>query len=180
MNAQLAAVLALVRRYPFATACLFVAILCGAGSWWLWDRVKQLEVTHKERSKEGEAMLSLLVGGSTQRQELANLTEATRRMDENLVVESNLAQNYWYFFKLEEQTKAKLPELHQLNSPITDNSPLFRRVPYTLRVVGTFEQVYGFIAGIESGPRLAKITAFNFTRGTSVVVDLNLEMLGRK
>ena len=129
-------------------------------------------------------MLALLVGGSTQRAELETVRDATHRIEENLVVESNRAANLWYFYKLEEQTKARLPELHQINSPTTDKSPLYRRVPYTLRVTGLHEQVGTFLQGLETGPRLVKITGFNYARtdptGATLALDLSIELLGKK
>ena len=130
-------------------------------------------------------MLTLLVGGSTQRQELAAVREAARRIEENLVIESNLPENAFYFYKFEEQSKAHLAELHPVSSPATDSSELFRRVPYTLRVTGTYEQVLNFLSAIESGPRLANITAFAFSRREAtgsggVSLDLSLELLGKK
>ena len=129
-------------------------------------------------------MLALLVGGSTQRAELEVVRETTRRIEENLVVEANLAENLWYFYKLEEQTKARLPELHQLSSPTTDKSPLYRRVPYSLRIAGSYEQVAAFLLALETGPRLVKITGFNYARaeavGSAMALDLNVELLGKK
>src|SRR5205085_11142970 len=127
------------------------------------------------------AMPARLVTDSTQRQELAAVHEATKRIDDNLLIEGNLAENYRYFYKIEEQAKARLPELHQLNSPPTDTSPIFRRVPYTLHVAGTYEQVSTFLLAIEPGPRLANVTGFNFARGRgdAVTLELTVEMLGR-
>ncbi|MSU66365.1 MAG: hypothetical protein EXS38_09755 [Opitutus sp.] len=129
-------------------------------------------------------MLSLLVGGSTQRQELAAAHEIARRLDENLVVEENLAENLWYFYRLEEQTKARLPELHQLSSSPTDASPLFKRVPYTLRATGNYEQVASFLLALETGPRLVNITSFNFARTganrAGLALELSIELLGKK
>lgn len=180
MSPQLASLVALIRRYPYCAICFFVAVACGGSSWYLWGSVKDLQVVLEDRSKEGKGMLDTLVGGSTQRSELAAVREVTRRIDDNLVGEA-LAENYWYFFKIQEQAKAQLPDLHELNSPINGNTPLFRRVPYTLRATGTYEQVASFLLAIESGPRLAKITSFGFTRNNaSVTLDLSLEMLGKK
>lgn len=129
-------------------------------------------------------MLALLVGGSTQKQELEAVRAAIRRIEDNLVVEANLAENLLYFYKLEEQTKAKLPELHQLSSPNLDKSPIYRRVPYTLRVSGGFEQVSAFLLALETGPRLVKIITCGFARtdvsGSNIVLDLNLEVLGKR
>lgn len=175
---------ALIRRWPYCAGCLVVVLGCAIGVWFIRDRIAELQQVHAERTKEGEAMLATLVGGSTQRAELEAVKEATRRIEENLVSETNIAENYWYFYKLEEQTKARLPELHQLNSPSTDKSPLYRRVPYTLRITGGYAQVASFLLALETGPRLAKINSFTYARadaaGASMTLDLALELLGKK
>ena len=179
-----AGVLTLIRRWPYCVACLLLTIVSAGGLWFVRGEIAELQLVHAEKTKEGEAMLATLVGGSTQRTELEAVREATRRIEENLVIEANLPENLWYFYKLEEQTKARLPELHQLNSPSTDKSPLYRRVPYTLRIAGSYGQVASFLLALETGPRLAKITSFNFARadaqGAALTLDLSLELLGRK
>jgi Tfp pilus assembly protein PilO len=180
----LAGLFGVMRRWPYCVACVIVTLLSLGGVWFLRDETERLRVAHADRTKEGEAMLGLLVGGSTVRQELEFAREATRRMEENLVVEANLAANLWYFYQLEEQTKARLPELHPLSSPTTDKSPLYRRVPFSLRLAGTYDQVAGFVRALETGPRLAKITNFNYSRsdpaGSTIAVDLNVELLGKR
>jgi Tfp pilus assembly protein PilO len=184
MNPQLEQFLQLLRRYPYCAACTLLTLALAGAAYYFSGQNTDLEVVRLDRAKEGEAMLALLVGGSTQRQELAAVREATRRIEDNLVVETNLAENAFYFYKFEEQTKARLPELHPLTSPASDTSALYRRVPYTLRVVGTYEQVSAFLFAIETGPRLANITAFGFSRrdteNVGVVLDLSLELLGKK
>ena len=184
MSAGLSGLMNVVRRWPYCIVCVGLTIASGGGWWLLRDRIAELHTVHSQRTKEGEAMLALLVGGSTQRAELEVVRETTRRIEENLVVEANLAENLWYFYKLEEQTKARLPELHQLSSPTTDKSPLYRRVPYSLRIAGSYEQVAAFLLALETGPRLVKITGFNYARaeavGSAMALDLNVELLGKK
>ncbi len=182
MSAQLAGLWAVIRRYPYCAACVLVTVLCGVGSWFMWGNVGELQTVLDDRAKEGKAMLETLVGGSTQRTELAAVREVARKIDDNLVGEANLAENHWYFYKIEGDTNARISGgLHQLNSPINDNSPLFRRVPYTMKVTGTFEQVAAFLLALETGPRLAKVTSFSFTRSNpGVSLELNLEMLGKR
>jgi hypothetical protein len=183
MNEKLVSFLTLIRRYPFAASCVLATIALAAGAWYFETHIEELEAAAEEQGNEGTAMLKLLAGGSTQRQELAFVRDITRRIDENLVIEGNLAENVWYFYKLEEQTKARL-ELHPLNWPNTDSSPLFRRAPFTLHLSGGFEQVIGFLLGLETGPRLVKITSFTFASrdagGNNVELELSLEMLGKK
>ena len=184
MNSQLAAFIALIRRFPFSATCVFLILGSGVGAYFLWDDIDVQEVARQDRAKEGESMLELLVGGSTQRQELDAVREATRRIEDNLVIEANLADNSWYFYRIEEQTKSHLLELHPQSSPTMDGATLYRRVPYTLRVSGTYEQVASYLLALETGPRLANITSFGFSRRdkdtTGVVLELTLELLGKK
>lgn len=184
MNPQLAAFGALLRRFPFASICVGVLIASGVAAWFLWDDIDTQELARQDRQKEGEATLELLVGGSTQRQELAAVREATRRIEENLIVESNLADNQWYFYRIEEQTKSNLIELHPQNSPPTGDAALYRRIPYSLKVAGTYEQVAAYLLALETGPRLANITSFTFSRRdkdpNALALELSLELLGKK
>ena len=185
MNPQLAAFLALLRRYPFAATCLLLVIGSGVGAYFLSDDIDVQEAARIDRAKEGEAMLDLLVGGSTQRTELAAVREATRRIDDNLIIEANLADNNWYFYKFEEQTKARLLELHPQSSPTMDGTTLYRRVPYSLRISGSYEQVAAYLLALETGPRLANITSFGYSRRDKdspggIVLEMTLELLGKK
>jgi Tfp pilus assembly protein PilO len=184
MNARLAQFFGFVRRYPYPTGCTILTIALAVTAWFLWDQNQTLELVRQQRAKDGEAMLALLVSGSTQRQELATAREVTRRIEDNLLIETNLAENSWYFFKLEQQTKARLPQVSQISSPINDHSTLYKRIPYTLRVEGNYDQVGAFLLGLETGPRLVAITGFSFTRrqadGSNLALDLNVELLGKK
>jgi Tfp pilus assembly protein PilO len=184
MNPKLAQVLTLVRRFPFAAIFLVLTLALAGAAWFFSGDVDEQELARLDRVKEGEERLKLLVGGSTQREELAAVREATRRIEENLVLETNTADNQWYFYKFEDQTKASLIELHPISAPTTDASSRYKRVPYSLRVSGTYEQVAAYLLAIETGPRLANVTAFSFNRrdkdSGKLVLELNLELLGKK
>lgn len=190
MNPQLAAFLSFLRRFPFASLCVVVTIVFGVGAWFLSQDVDEQEQARQDRAKEGEAMLELLVGGTAQRQELAIAQEAARRIDENLVLEKETVENNWYFFKLEEQTKARLVENRSQSAAGNDNSTLFKRIPWTLRVNGTYEQITSFLLALETGPRLVAVTAFSISRNAAgagsatdsgtLSMELNIEMLGKK
>jgi len=200
MNPQLEQFVVLMRRFPYCVACVVLTLALAGGAWWLWDDIDELETAHEATAKEGEGMLTLLVGGSTQRSELAAVRDIAHRIDDNLLVETSLVENNEYFYKFEARTGTHLVELHQMNSPITDTSALYRRIPYTLRVTGAYEQVATFLLDLETGPRLVNITGFSFSRqaassntrggsgrdapaetgASNVSLDLSLEMLGKK
>ncbi len=87
------ALMSVVRRFPLGAVCTLLTIILSISAWVLRGQIVELDTVRREREKEGEAMLELLVGGSTQRQELAFVKEVAKRIDENIVVEDNLAEN---------------------------------------------------------------------------------------
>jgi Tfp pilus assembly protein PilO len=176
--------LAVVRRHPLSALCGIICILCGFASWYIYGNMRWLELEHKQLSTDGDLMMATLITGPSIRTELEAVRDVTRRLDDNLVVEDNLAENLWYFYKIEQQTKARLLELHQLNSPISDSKSLYKRIPYSLRVSGNYEETAAFLYAIETGPRLANITLVDFRRvepgGLAVILQINVELLGKK
>lgn len=180
MSLQASDLSVVMRRYPYCAVCALIALLCGGGSWFLWGQNAELALVYQDRSKEGEAMLATLVGGSTQRAELAAVRDTSHRIESNLAGDA-LADNLWYFYKIEEQTKVRMPALHQLQFPPGGNDAMFRRVPYHIQIQGTYDQVAAFLLALETAPRLAKITSFTFGRSGQVInLELNLEVLGKK
>jgi Tfp pilus assembly protein PilO len=174
----------LLRRHTFCAVSTGVSLVLVVVIGLLGQWTVHLETEYRERAQTGEAMLSFLVTGPEIRRELAYAREAVRRIEENLVVETNLAENVWYFYKLEEQTKARLSDLRQLSSTPIESKLPYRPIPYRLRLTGTYEQVAGFLGRLETGPRLALISAFSFRRrdtgGPAVVLELEVELLGKR
>lgn len=184
-RADFTPLLVILRKHPFCVVSTLLTVILAVASWFLWGKVSELEALHQVRSQEGENMMATLVSGPPLRQELASVREYTRRIESNLVIEDNLAENLWYFYKLEEQTKARLPELRQLNASLPESGALYKRVPYSLKVTGTYAQVSTFLHALETGPRLAHISSYSFRRRDAagaalIALDLSVELLGKK
>ena len=176
--------IAVVRRHPLSALCALICILCGVACWYINGNMNWLEIEHKQLTQDADlAQASLISGPSVKQERLAALV-ITRQIEDNLVVEDNLAENLQYFYRIEERTKAHLVELRPLNSIISDSKSLYRRVPFTIRVTGTFEQVAAFLYRIETGPRLASITSLSIRRrepeSLAVILDMDLDLLARK
>jgi len=176
--------LAVVRRHPLSALCAIVCILCACACWYILGNMKWLEIEHKQISQDADlAQASLISGPSVKQERLAALV-TTRQIEENLVVEENLAENLQYFYKIENRTKSHVAELRPLNSIISDSKSLYKRVPFEIRVTGTYEQAVGFLYGIETGPRLASVTSLSIRRqepgGSSVTIDMDVDFLARK
>jgi hypothetical protein len=176
--------IAVVRRHPISALCAIVCILCGMACWYIAGNMKWLEIEHKQIAQDSDLAQSSLISGPSVKQERLAALVITRQIEDNLVVEDNLAENLQYFYKIEDRTKAHVVELRPLNSIISDSKSLYKRVPFSIRVTGTYEQAIGFLYGIETGPRLASITSLSVRRqepGAQVVIlDMDLDLLARK
>jgi hypothetical protein len=176
--------IATARRNPISVICAAVCVVCGLICWYLASNMKWLDLEHKQLMQDSDlAQASLISGPSVKQERLAALV-VTRQIEDNLVIEDNLAENLQYFYKIEDRTKSHIAELRPLNSTIPDTRSLFRRVPFSIRITGTYDQVVGFLYGIETGPRLASISSLNLRRrdpsSMTVILDLNVDLLGKK
>jgi Tfp pilus assembly protein PilO len=176
--------IAVVRRHPLSALCASICVVCGFASWYIYGNMKWLDIEHKQIAQDADLAQSSLISGPSVKQERLAALVVTRQIEENLVVEDNLAENLQYFYKIENRTKAHVIELRPLNSMISDSKSLYKRVPFTIRVSGTYEQAIGFLYGVETGPRLAAITSLSIRRqepGSLVVIlDMDLDLLARK
>ena len=176
--------IAVARRHPLSALCAAVCVLCGLICWYIAGNMKWLDLEHKQLMQDADLAQASLISGPSVKQERLAALAITRQIEENLVVEDNLAENLQYFYRIEERTKAHVIELRPLNSLVTDSRALYRRVPFSIRVSGSYDQVAAFLYAIESGPRLACITSLSLRRrdasGLTLVLDMNVELLGRK
>ncbi len=172
------------RRHPLSVLCAVICLLCVIGCWYIHGNMVWLELEHKQVSQDADLAQSSLLSGPSVKQERLAALAITRQIEDNLVVEDNLAENLQYFYKIEDRTKAHVLELRPLNAVVSSSRSLFKRVPFTIRVSGTYEQVVGFLYAIETGPRLAAVTSVNIRRrdptSLSLILDMNLDMLGRR
>lgn len=185
MNPLLANLRDFFRRWPYCVACGALALVLGGGAsyWWSFN-LAALKESVTRRTEEKDVGFVKLIGRANLEQRIAEVTVVTKLIEANLVDEGDLAANLGYFYGIEEQTKAQLPELHQVSSPTLESAGTFRRVPYGIRVLGSFEQVAGFLYTLETGPRLGRITSFSLSRadpaGQAITLDLNVDLLGKK
>ena len=175
--------LGLMRRYIFSALCSVISLLLIAAIWILRQDLHTLEALNRERTQEGQAMLSTLVSGPLIRQELARAQGIVQRIEANIVVESKLEDNVAYFYRIQSQTKAEVVYLRPQNAdPAADGE--YRVIPFTLQVAGTYDQVARYLLAIETGPRFALIKFFSFKRrepgSDNLTLSIDLKLLGKR
>ena len=174
-----------LRRNLFAVIYSFLCLTGLGAGFWLWHNVRALEATLKDRTQQGELELATIATSPLLREALTQAHATVTRIERNLVVESNLADNLWYFYTLEQQTRARVRGLNQLNTSGREEGSraAYKLIPYTMEVGGTYAQVMNFLQSLESGPRLVKIRSFSFRRAVAgssdVVIQLDISVLGK-
>ena len=109
MNAaDIAQWIAVLRRHPLSVFCAFVCVGCALVSWYIHVNLKWLDFDHRQLGQDADLAVSTLVSGPAVRQELTATRDITRRMEDNLVVPDNLAENLWYFYKIEQHLRLKV------------------------------------------------------------------------
>ncbi len=181
MNSAIQQLLNAVRRAPFLVACFTLFVLLSVGNYFLWQRQQAITAQYDEVRRNGEAMFSALSGHNRLIAQLATVDEALKQIDENLIAETDLAENQGYFYQLETLSRVRLTQLNQLSAQPADDSP-YKAIPFSLRATGTYAQLIDFLRELESGPRQLRIKSFDFSRGDAkvdnLVLGLTVELLG--
>lgn len=183
MNLSLQQLFTLVRRAPFLVFCLTFFSLFAIADYFLWQRQKDITVMHEDVRRSGEKMFSALSNHGKVIAELTAVDEAVKQIDQNLINETDLAENLGYFYQLETLSRVHLTQLNQLSSqPPAEDSP-YRAIPFSIRATGTYSQLINFIRELEGGPRLLKIKTYDFSRADvrndTLALGLTVEVLGK-
>ncbi|MDB6093768.1 MAG: hypothetical protein JWM32_1330 [Verrucomicrobia bacterium] len=176
--------LGLMRQYLFGAVCTILSLLLSAGIWIIWQDVRTNEALNRERSQEFDSMLSTIVSGPLIRQEFARAQDAIKKIDGNLVTESKVEENYFYFYQIKTRTNADVLFLKQQATESSNDGSEYKVIPYTIQLAGTYTQLAAFLLELETGPKLAQIRAFSFKRRElgedSLTLNIELRLLGKR
>ncbi|MFI5337887.1 MAG: type 4a pilus biogenesis protein PilO [Opitutales bacterium] len=172
-----------IRRYPVGALSLGLCVPLGATIFLFRLQLIEEERRYDELNETGQAMAESVAGVRNVRVQSAIVRSAVEQIDAGLIDENNLAENLWYFYRIEEQTQARISELHQLNSAPPKPDASYKVVPFSLRIAGSYEQVANYLYRLETGPRLLRVSTFSIQRqdaaGNSLMLAVNLDLLAR-
>lgn len=154
----------LFKRYPFAVAGGFLAVILAASNWFIFLDQAEIEANLESEAKTGKEVLENVANSPVIRQQAVVIRNILKHLDANLIVEADLAQNVGYFYSFEEKSGAKLSDLSQMISSNPPDGAPYRSLPFTMRITGEFPQVLALLHAIETGRYPAKINKFTVTR----------------
>lgn len=182
MNESLQRFFSWVKRSLFVFICIVLFVGLSVANYFIWKRQQEINSQHEEVRRNGESMFSALSSHTRLVGELAMVDDALKQIDDNLIVETDLAENLGYFYQIETLSRVRLTQLNQLSSQPADDSP-YKSIPFSMRATGTYPQLVSFVRELESGPRQLRIKSFDFSRaeskGNPLSLSLTVELLGK-
>ena len=183
MNARLRQIFEFLDKHRFNGACAAISVLALGIAAYFFKDSSAVTQEYDALSQEGGSMLETRRKGPTLRQELDFARAAVQRIEDNLFDEGDLPGNDEYFRGIASQARVVLDNLQQLSTPVAATPANYKAVPFRVLVTGTYNQVYAFLLGVETGPRLANISAFSMRRSPAteglVTLEVSVELLGR-
>lgn len=182
MNPALKEFVGIVRRSPFLSCCIVVFLVVSTANYFLWQRLQAITTQYEEVRHSGETIFTALSSHGRINTQLATVEEALKKIDQNLITETDIGENYAYFYQIETLSRVHLAPLNQLSSQPANEGVPYKTIPFTMRATGTYPQIIGFLRELENGPRQLRIRTFDFSRGDGkgnlIAVELTVELLG--
>lgn len=181
---SLDAPLDLLRRHPVGVICGLLCLPLAGLAWFLHADLAAIEARHQEAAETGATTLAAIGGARSLRAQTAETRAAAAEIDRHLIDAADIADNYNYFYEIEDRLRLRLSDLRQLAPTSPPAGSAYRTVPFSLRVTGPYEQVAAWIHAIETGPRLGRIRDFNVERndaaGRTATALLTVELLAKR
>lgn len=171
------------RNRPLVTCCLVITLLAVGANVFLWRARGAIAREHEEARERGQEMLAALAARTRIHADVAHLGEALAVLEANLASEESMEANLGYFYRLEKSSRIRLARIDQLASAPVPPGSLYKGVPVSLQVTGTYRNLLGFLRELETGPRVLRVRDLRFERMSEpegeLFGHLTVELLGR-
>lgn len=159
--------LTLIKKQPVAFACGLVALLCAVAIYFRGSAVDEARATFEEKDKESQKIALNARHAAGLAEQAQEIQAAARQFEARLVRAGDLANNLQFFYRLENETGAKLLDVRQNPIPATKpNAPktLYAAVPFSVTLQGTYAQVWAFLRRLETGAHFARLDRFTLSK----------------
>jgi hypothetical protein len=178
------------KKHLTGTICLLVTLVCGALLYFRSDTVSVSQSLYEAKSAESAKMLSNVKASPGLAEQVTEIQQLGRELNDRLVNANQLAVNLQYFYKLEADNDVKLLDVRQDTGPRGAAKTLFTPVPFSLSVQGNYAQLVKFLGELQNGRHLCRINSavFNKAGGAGatdlsaaqeMTLTLSVELLGQ-
>lgn len=144
----------------------------------------ELETRLAEREKELKRLTNNVKFSAQLNAQVETLRRANELVSSGALRPAELARNQQLFYRLEAESGVKLADIRQLMPPASAKgapAPVaYVPVPFSLTIMGDYEQIIGFLHRLDHGPALSRVTSASIARPEDGVQSLSLtvDLLG--
>jgi len=182
-----------LQAHPIPVVATAVSLLCVGVLYWRSPVIAQLETQVSERQAEWDRMEKNRLRANNLGHQLERARGMEQAIERRLMQASEIAINYDYFFRFEEQAGVKILNIAQ-GGELTKSPGVhlgdfkeFVVIPFNLSIQGDFAQTLRFLRAIEDGDHFARIDSLTYRRDektaagdVQIVTVIKLLVLGRK
>ncbi len=180
-----AELLAFIKKNPISVGCGLLCLILGAGIYFRSSEIPDAEAALAQKSAEAARYAANIKNAAQLKEQLDVLVAASKEIDSRIVHAGQLGVNSQYFYKLENESGAKLIDFRQgsLVAAPKGTKPSFNPVGFTVSVQGNLSQMIEFLHRLESGAHFCRVTSATCgTTGTGrsglLTLTITLELLG--
>lgn len=177
--------IAFIKKNPIGIACFVLALALFGGWYYRSGDVPAKDQELQQKSAEAQRY-ALNLANATQLQEQYDTLLAANKEVAARLVSKDIGKNYQYFYKLENESGAKLvTDPRQAASTSSGKGAVkssYQPVQFSVSVQGSLSQVLGFLRRLESGAHYGRVLGATCTvpqdRSLPLSLVLSLELLG--
>jgi hypothetical protein len=171
-----------VKQHPLKIICVFVALACGAGIYFLGTKITESTILLEQKVAEGSRLEANVNNAAQLSSQLEELTAVAQKIQARQIRASQLATNLQYFYRLETDSGVELIDLRQTSSGAAVKPST--GIGFFVAVKGEYAALIGFLQRIENGPHYCRVLTASMNgqsndRSGPLTLNLTVELLGK-
>lgn len=147
----------LIKRNPIRVISGVLAVLCGAGVYYVNDRIDIATQTLAQKTAEGDRLATNVKFSAQLPEQLEALTAANAAIQARAIQASQLANNLQYFYRLETESGVELIDLRQITVMTRSSKTSANGVGFAISVKGDYATLLGWLRRLENGPHFCRV-----------------------
>lgn len=158
-------IISAAKKHPVGTVCGVLIVASAVVLYFRWDVGAASQAEYDAKSAEAAKMIANVTNAPGLEEQVAEITQLGKDLDNRLIKAAQIATNQQYFYKLESDTGVKLIGDVRQNTPrVRQGKFNFTPVPFSVVVQGTYPQLMKFLGELQAGKHFCRITNTTFNK----------------